>query len=64
MKGKIQITPQDLSKAIAKTTTDSRMRELVDKSPVLMLAFAAFGMELTRILFAEEKEEKGENDNG
>jgi hypothetical protein len=57
-KKKIEITERQLAEVISEVVSSKHFVELTKASPVLMLAFAVFGAELTRTLFRKESKEE------
>jgi hypothetical protein len=58
MEKQITITPQQMTEVIHKVTSGDRIKPIMDKAPVLSLAFTLFGAELMRILFDIKEEQK------
>ena len=58
MKKEVLITPQQMTGAIHKVTTSDRLKPLVDKAPILSLAFTLFGAELMKTIFDIQEEQK------
>lgn len=55
---KIEITVEQLSQAAADVMNKERIKELMQKAPVLALAFTVFSAELAGILFKGKEETK------
>lgn len=58
MDKKIEITRTEMAQAVTDVIASKRIMELTQASPVLLLAFTVFGLELTRTLFEEKNEEE------
>lgn len=55
---KVEITPEQMTRALHEVTTGERLKPLMAKAPVLSIAFSLFGAELIKVLF--DKEENNE----
>ena len=58
MKKEVVITPQRMTEIIHEAQSNSRIKSIIDKAPVLSLAFTLFGAELMGILFNIKEEKK------
>ena len=55
---KIEITETEMAEVISDVVASEDIAKLTKASPVLMLAFTVFGIELTRALFNRESKEE------
>lgn len=57
---KIEITMEQLAEATAKTLAKDPMDTLIRNTPMLVLAFSIFGVELAKTLFDDKEEPENE----
>jgi hypothetical protein len=56
MEKEVTVTPEQMTRISHEIITGMRINPIIDKAPILSLAFTMFGAELTRILFNSKED--------